>query len=101
MPWGIERMASYIAERCIRSMALYTSLLAIIIAYINFKHYFDIYDSVLSRDRSLKFAELETLYQLEQKERPLNLEQEKAIRILNKQAENVIYGKVRSYFSLG
>jgi len=83
---------------------IYESIGNYSLAYINFKHYFDIYDSVLSRDRSHKFAELETLYQLEQKEKAIkHLEQEKAIKDFElKQAENVIYWqRVRSYFSLG
>jgi serine phosphatase RsbU (regulator of sigma subunit) len=74
------------------------------LALYYYKNFFSLYDSILSRDRSHKFAELETLYQLEQKEKAIaSLEKEKAIREFElKEAENTIYWqRIQSYFSLG
>ncbi len=74
------------------------------LALDNYKNFFTLYDSILSIDRSHKFAELETLYQLQQKEKAItHLEKEKAIREFElKQAEDTIYWqRIQSYFSLG
>ena len=70
----------------------------------HFRAFFTLYDSVLSRDRSHKFAEMETLYQLEQKQRVISqLEKEKAFKEVElKDAEiRIRWQKLHSLMTMG
>jgi serine phosphatase RsbU (regulator of sigma subunit)/TPR repeat protein len=67
------------------------------------KLYFTLYDSLYSKDRAHKFAEMETLYQLEQKQAAITkLEKEKEIR--EKELKNtelqLVWQKVNTYIIL-
>jgi serine phosphatase RsbU (regulator of sigma subunit) len=73
------------------------------LALENFRHFFNLYDSILSLDRAHKFAEMETLYQLEQKERTISqLEKEKALKEVELKQAEIKIGKQRlhSFISL-
>jgi serine phosphatase RsbU (regulator of sigma subunit)/Tfp pilus assembly protein PilF len=68
------------------------------------KLYFTLYDSLYSKDRAHKFAEMETLYQLEQKQTAIaKLEKEKEIR--EKELKNaelqIVWQRINSYIMLG
>ncbi|HOP03765.1 MAG TPA: tetratricopeptide repeat protein [Tenuifilaceae bacterium] len=68
------------------------------------EEFFLLYDSINSKDITQKFSDMETLYQLEQKQREINeLEKEKALKEieLTKAESTITWQRIHSYISLG
>lgn len=71
---------------------------------IHFKLFFSLYDSIYSNERSHRFAEMQTLYQLEQKQAAIvKLQKEKENQEMElRNAElQILWQKTQSYITLG
>lgn len=71
---------------------------------IHYQLFFTLYDSIYSVDRAHKFAEMETLYQLEQKQAAITkLQKEKELKEMELQnAElQILWQRTHSYITLG